>query len=69
MDICVLMFKQEVNGKGVFYKALLDHGGETVICYLRSGLKRRELLKRLCTIRSLTDIYSIDEKAVMIEVG
>jgi hypothetical protein len=68
MNACVLMIKQHVNYNGVFYKTLLDVKGQMVICFLRSQLQRGEVLYLLSKIKTLSDIYSLDEKAVMIEL-
>lgn len=68
MNTCVLAIKQQVNKDGLFYKAIVNVKGEMIMCILNSNLRRGELLKRLATISSLSDIYSIDKKAVMLEI-
>lgn len=67
MDPCVLMVKQEVDQEGPFYKAIIDIHGQLVYCLLRSDLKRAELLKRLYKLDSLAEIYSLDQKALIVE--
>ncbi|GAB7386351.1 hypothetical protein BSNK01_01860 [Bacillaceae bacterium] len=66
MDTSVLMVKQEIDGKGIFYKAVLHRNGEMMLCILRPQLQRGEVLRRLSRLKSLSDVYLLDQKAVML---
>jgi hypothetical protein len=68
MNCSVLMVKQKMSMEGLFYKTIINVRGQMVICYLKSHLERCDVLRFLAGMKSVSDIYSIDEKAVMFEV-
>ena len=63
--ISVLSLKKKMDGKGEYFEAMVDLDGQFTRCFLRSGLCRNELLKKLYTVSTIEDLYRIDHKAIL----
>ncbi len=63
--ISVLSLKKKMDGKGEYFEVMMDLDGKFTRCFLRSGLGRNELLRRLYSISTIDELYSIDQKAVL----
>lgn len=64
-DTSILSVRKQLDGKGEFYKILAVIEGNLVTCFLRTDMERRDLLLRLAGLKTLQDLYRIDQKAVL----
>jgi hypothetical protein len=65
ITITVLSIKKQIDANGEYFNIVLNLDDHLTRCFLRTELERRELLRKLHSLSSMEELYSIDKKAVL----